>query len=104
MLNSNWAGVTTSRTSTIAYNYGLSVKSINVSCIFIENRSEGIIKVSLRSRGKFSVNEMARKYFYGGGHINAAGGQLATTDMAEAVAVFEKALEQYRQDILDSDK
>lgn len=85
-------------------NYGLSVKSINVSCIFIENRSEGIIKVSLRSRGKFSVNEMARKYFYGGGHINAAGGQLATTDMAEAVAVFEKALEQYRQDILDSDK
>ena len=83
-------------------NYGLNVRGINVSCIFVENRSEGIIKVSLRSKGHFSVDAMARKYFFGGGHLNAAGGQLPYTDMARAVSVFEQAVREYRQDILDS--
>lgn len=83
-------------------NYGLSVKGINVSCIFVENRGEGIIKVSLRSKGDFSVNDMARKYFFGGGHINAAGGQLPYTDIDRAVRTFEEAVQNYREDILKS--
>ena len=83
-------------------NYGLSVKGINVSCIFVENRGEGIIKVSLRSKGNFSVNEMARKYFFGAGHVNAAGGQLPYTDVNQAVKVFEEAIGHYREDILKS--
>jgi phosphoesterase RecJ-like protein len=33
------------------------------------------IKLSFRSRGEFSVNEFARRYFEGGGHKNAAGGK-----------------------------
>jgi phosphoesterase RecJ-like protein len=33
--------------------------------------AEGIYKVSLRSKGRFSVEEVARK-FGGGGHVNAA--------------------------------
>jgi phosphoesterase RecJ-like protein len=33
-----------------------------------------IIKISLRSKGDISVQEIAQKYFNGGGHKNAAGG------------------------------
>lgn len=83
-------------------NYGLTIRNINVSCIFIENRSEGIIKVSLRSKGKFSVNEMSRKFFNGGGHLNAAGGQMPTTDMQSVVDTFYRAVEHYKEDILSS--
>ena len=56
-------------------NYGLSLNNIVLAAIFIEDKQEGIIKISLRSKGDFSVNEFARKYFSGGGHINAAGGR-----------------------------
>ena len=56
-------------------NYGLSIKGIHFSAIFIEHRNENIIKISLRSQGNFDVNQFAREYFKGGGHINAAGGK-----------------------------
>ncbi len=56
-------------------NYGLSIKGINFSAIFIEHRDENIIKISLRSQGNFDVNQFARQHFNGGGHINAAGGK-----------------------------
>ncbi len=56
-------------------NYGLSLEGIVVTAIFIENKEEGIIKISFRSQGDFDVNEFARNHFNGGGHINAAGGK-----------------------------
>ena len=56
-------------------NYGLSLDGIVLAAIFIEDRNEGIIKISLRSKGSFSVNEMSRAHFGGGGHTNAAGGK-----------------------------
>ena len=56
-------------------NYGLSLDGIVLAAIFIEDRNEGIIKISLRSKGNFSVNEMSRAHFEGGGHTNAAGGK-----------------------------
>lgn len=56
-------------------NYGLALEGIIFSVIFIENQQEGIIKISLRSKGNFSVNEFARAHFNGGGHVNAAGGR-----------------------------
>ena len=58
-------------------NYGLSIKGIKLSVI-ISDRKENI-KLSLRSLGNFSVNEMARAHFGGGGHRNAAGGQTNLT-------------------------
>ena len=45
------------------------------AAIFIEDKQEGIIKISLRSKGNFSVNDFSRAHFNGGGHINAAGGR-----------------------------
>ncbi len=56
-------------------NYGLSLKNVDFAVIFIENKEEGIIKISFRSKGDFDVNQYARKYFSGGGHKNAAGGR-----------------------------
>jgi len=56
-------------------NYGLSLENIVFAAIFIEDKQEGIIKLSLRSKGNFSVNDFARAHFNGGGHINAAGGR-----------------------------
>ena len=56
-------------------NFGLSIKGIILSVILIEDINENFIKMSFRSKGDFDVNHFARKYFNGGGHINAAGGK-----------------------------
>ncbi|KXB96623.1 MAG: hypothetical protein AA908_12000 [Chlorobi bacterium NICIL-2] len=57
----------------------------------VENHQE--IRISLRSKGDFDVNEFARKYFNGGGHLNAAGGR-STETLEATVARFKRALEE----------
>jgi phosphoesterase RecJ-like protein len=69
-------------------NYGLSIKGILFTAIFIENTEEKIIKISFRSQGDFDVNLFSREHFNGGGHRNAAGGKSELT-MAETVQQFE---------------
>lgn len=66
-------------------NYGLALEGVVLAAIFIEDKQEGIIKISLRSKGNFSVNDMSRAHFDGGGHINAAGGrsELSLNDTVE---------------------
>lgn len=56
-------------------NYGLSIAGSVLAVIMIENKKEGYVKMSFRSKGTFSVNDFARTYFNGGGHHNAAGGR-----------------------------
>ena len=51
------------------------------------------IKVSCRSQGDFSVSDICSRYFNGGGHQNAAGGELTCT-MEEAVELFHRVLEE----------
>lgn len=63
-------------------NYGLGMKDIVFTAFFTENKDEGIIKISFRSKGNFDVNQYAREHFSGGGHINAAGGK--STESLEA--------------------
>ena len=55
-------------------NFGLRIKDIYVSVIFIEDSFEDIIKISFRSKEKIDVNKFAKRYFNGGGHKNASGG------------------------------
>ncbi|WP_300978974.1 bifunctional oligoribonuclease/PAP phosphatase NrnA [Flavobacterium sp.] len=74
-------------------NYGLSIKGIVFSAIFIENQEEKIIKISFRSQGDFDVNEFARNHFNGGGHINAAGGK-SEESLSATVAKFEELVHQ----------
>lgn len=54
-------------------NLPLSIKGIVFSVLFIEK--ENFVKISFRSKGSFPVNTFASKYFSGGGHMNASGGE-----------------------------
>lgn len=56
-------------------NYALSLQNVIFAAIFIEQKDENLVKISLRSKGDFDVNSFSRKYFDGGGHKNAAGGK-----------------------------
>ena len=76
-------------------NYGLSLEGIVFAVIFIENRADRIIKMSLRSKGDFSVNEFARAHYEGGGHTNAAGGR-SLLSMKKTVAQFIDTLATYK--------
>ena len=76
-------------------NYGLSLDGIIFAVIFIENKADSIIKMSLRSKGDFSVNEFARAHYNGGGHTNAAGGR-SLLSMKETVEQFIHTLVSYK--------
>ncbi len=69
-------------------NYPFSIKGIQVCALF--NESDGYVKISFRSKGNIDVNTFARKYFNGGGHINAAGGK--STDSLEVTEARFKEL------------
>lgn len=56
-------------------NYGLSLLGVEMSAFFMEDLYEDFIKISFRSKNAVDVNQFSRKYFNGGGHINAAGGK-----------------------------
>ncbi|MDZ4715365.1 MAG: bifunctional oligoribonuclease/PAP phosphatase NrnA [Cytophagales bacterium] len=74
-------------------NYGLSVSGIRLSVLMYDRKSE--IKISFRSLGDFSVNEMARTHFDGGGHKNASGGSFKGT-LEEALKKFLDVLPEYK--------
>ncbi|RMB60463.1 bifunctional oligoribonuclease/PAP phosphatase NrnA [Dokdonia sinensis] len=76
-------------------NYGLTLLGIRFAVIFIENKADNIIKMSLRSKGDFSVNDVAREHYSGGGHINAAGGK-SDLNMEDTITHFISILPQYK--------
>jgi len=75
-------------------NYALSIKEIIFAVIFIENKEENIIKISLRSIGNFDVNVFSRTYFSGGGHANASGGK-STESLTKTIAYFEDIIKNH---------
>ncbi|EDP71862.1 hypothetical protein FBALC1_12212 [Flavobacteriales bacterium ALC-1] len=79
-------------------NYALSLKGIIFAAIFIESQQDQIIKISLRSKGTFSVNEFSRAHFHGGGHTNAAGGR-SEADMQTTIDKFISILPTYKQEL-----
>jgi phosphoesterase RecJ-like protein len=76
-------------------NYALSIKGIVFAVIFIENKQENIVKMSLRSKGDFSVNDVARTHYNGGGHINAAGGR-SSHSLNKTISEFISILPDYK--------
>jgi len=82
-------------------NYALSLKDIIFAAIFIEDTEQQIIKISFRSKGKFSVNKFARTYFNGGGHDNAAGGRFDGS-MEEVTENFKSLLPKYIEELNSS--
>lgn len=76
-------------------NIPLSIKNVIFSCFLREDTEKPMIKVSLRSVGKFPCNQMAAEFFNGGGHLNASGGEIYGT-MEEAKQILEAALEKFK--------
>jgi len=73
-------------------NYGLSINEVRLSVMLYERKEE--IKFSFRSLGNFSVNELARRHFEGGGHKNAAGGTFKGS-LTEALNKLLQVLPEY---------
>jgi len=71
-------------------NFPLTIKDITVAALFTE-RQKDYVKISFRSHGDIPINEFAQRYFNGGGHINASGGETNGT--------LEQAVEMFRQKI-----
>lgn len=55
-------------------NLPLLIDGIETTAFFTE--TDEFVRVSLRSKGGISVNNLSQKYFNGGGHERAAGGRL----------------------------
>ena len=73
-------------------NLPLSIKGIYLSVFMREEKN--LIKISLRSVGDFPCNVFVSKFFNGGGHKNASGGEFYGT-MENAVIAFEEGLALY---------
>ncbi|MCF8307634.1 MAG: bifunctional oligoribonuclease/PAP phosphatase NrnA [Bacteroidales bacterium] len=77
-------------------NYGLSIKGINFSVLMKEN--PGVVRLSMRSKEGFSVNQFARTHFDGGGHEKAAGAN-SYMSLSDTIKKFESLLPQYKNQL-----
>jgi bifunctional oligoribonuclease and PAP phosphatase NrnA len=77
-------------------NFTLGIKGVVLGALLTERNNK--IKISLRSKGSLDVNHMAKEYFNGGGHRNAAGGDLYCT-FDEAVAFFKSIIPVYAEEL-----
>ncbi|MBC8266243.1 MAG: bifunctional oligoribonuclease/PAP phosphatase NrnA [Flavobacteriales bacterium] len=74
-------------------NYALTIEDV-IFAVFIAEK-EGMVKLSLRSKGDFQVNEIAKKYFSGGGHRNAAGG-ISDVSVDETIENLKEIFNKYK--------
>jgi phosphoesterase RecJ-like protein len=77
-------------------NYPLMMEKINMSVLLTERDRQ--IRVSFRSKGDFSVNDLARKHFNGGGHRNAAGGRMSIS-IDETIDRIHTVLADYKKEL-----
>ena len=74
-------------------NYALSIAGIRLAAFVVERTD--LVKLSLRSKGEFPANEICKKYFKGGGHRNAAGGQ-SDLSLQQTVEKLKQILPEYK--------
>ena len=79
-------------------NYGLSIKNIKFAVIFMENSNDNVIRISLRSRGDFDVNQFSKNIFGGGGHKNAAGA-ISKKSLDNTINYFLDSLKNYKESL-----
>lgn len=73
-------------------NFILRMKQVKMAAFIMEQPT--IVKISLRSKGDFSVQDIARKHFKGGGHKNAAGGA-SFQPLGTTLKKFKELLPEY---------
>ena len=71
-------------------NYILMIKGMEVA-VFIREMPHGEIRLSFRSKGDISVQELASKHFGGGGHKNASGGS-SKLSLEQTITKFKEVL------------
>lgn len=72
--------------------YALSLKGISLAAVLKEK--DDTVYLSLRSVGDVPANLIAKNYFHGGGHKNAAGG-ISHLSLTETVDRFEKIVKDF---------
>lgn len=77
-------------------NYALSINGIKFAAFFSEK--DGMIKISFRSKGNFSVKVFSGKYFSGGGHKNASGGR-SDLSLQDTLKKFLDLLPAYKNEL-----
>jgi phosphoesterase RecJ-like protein len=78
-------------------NYLLRMPTVKVAAFITEQPT--IVKMSFRSKGEFSVQEIASQHFKGGGHRNASGG-FSYIGLWPTVRKFKELLPQYQDKLL----
>ncbi len=73
-------------------NFMLTMPHIKVAIFITEQPT--IVKISLRSKGDISVQDIASKYFNGGGHKNASGGGVYAS-LADIMSRVRKVMPDY---------
>lgn len=77
-------------------NFLLKLKNVKLAAFITEQPN--IVKISLRSKGDISVQEIAQKHFNGGGHKNAAGGS-AHQKIVKVKETFKSILSEYKEQL-----
>jgi len=77
-------------------NYILMIKGMKMA-LFIRDM-HGTIRLSLRSKGDISVQELARDHFNGGGHKNASGGT-SQESIQKTIEKFKSILPNYMEKV-----
>lgn len=76
-------------------NLPLAIRRVRMT-LFLREEEGGVFRVSIRSKRGTSANQLARKWFHGGGHELAAGGKLFFPQdiptPADATAYIENAI------------
>lgn len=80
-------------------NYILKVEGVNLGVFITEQPS--FVKLSLRSKGSFSVKDMASKHFNGGGHNNASGG-MSKLSLDDTIAKIIRIASEHKNEIIKS--
>ncbi|WP_289760395.1 bifunctional oligoribonuclease/PAP phosphatase NrnA [Duncaniella muris] len=79
-------------------NIPLSMPEVIYS-VFLREDAKNCVKVSMRSKGEFSVSRICEEHFGGGGHTNAAGGEFngpldkALQKLLEIIPTYDKYLQ-----------
>jgi len=80
-------------------NYALTIEDV-IFAVFITEK-QGLVKLSLRSKGDFKVNEIAKKYFSGGGHMNAAGG-ISDVSVELTIEKLKEIFNEYKTQLINT--
>ena len=79
-------------------NIPLSMPEVTYS-VFLREDAKNCVKVSMRSKGEFSVSRICEEHFGGGGHTNAAGGEFngpldkVLQKLLEIIPTYDKYLQ-----------